>query len=54
MTIFPEVVTEGKVDFEKLKQLLGEYVDDSNERYNFTLTVKGEPCVYPKHLHWER
>jgi len=32
MTMFPEVVTEGKVDFEKLKQLLGEYVDDSNER----------------------
>jgi len=41
MTIFPEVVTEGKVDFEKLKQLLGEYVDDSNERYNFTWNGKG-------------
>src|SRR5690606_34118303 len=41
MTIFPEVVTDGKVDFEKLKQLLGEYVDDSNERYNFTWNGKG-------------
>lgn len=41
MTMFPEVVTEGKVDFEKLKQLLGEYVDDSNERYNFTWNGKG-------------
>jgi adenine-specific DNA-methyltransferase len=41
MTMFPEVVTEGKVDFEKLKQLLGEYVEDSNERYNF-------------HLEWQR
>jgi len=41
MTIFPEVVTEGKVDFEKLKQVLGEYVDDSNERYNFTWNGKG-------------
>lgn len=41
MTLFPEVVTEGKVDFEKLKQLLGEYVDDSNERYNFAWNGKG-------------
>jgi adenine-specific DNA-methyltransferase len=39
--MFPEVVTEGKVDFEKLKQVLGEYVDDSNERYNFTWNGKG-------------
>ena len=39
--IFPEVVTEGKIDFEKLKQVLGEYVDDSNERYNFTWNGKG-------------
>ncbi len=41
MTMFPEVVTEGKVDFEKLRQVLGEYVDDSNERYNFTWNGKG-------------
>ncbi len=41
MTIFPEVVTDGKIDFEKLKQLLGEYVDDNNERYNFTWNGKG-------------
>src|SRR5690554_3403953 len=41
MTIFPEVVTEGKVDFEKLKQILGEYVEESNERYNFTWNGKG-------------
>ncbi len=41
MTMFPEVVTEGKVDFEKLKQVLGEYVEDSNERYNFTWNGKG-------------
>ena len=39
--IFPEVVTEGKIDFDKLRQLLGEYVDDSNERYNFTWNGKG-------------
>ena len=39
--IFPEVFTEDKVDFEKLKQVLGEYVEDSNERYNFTWNGKG-------------
>ena len=41
MQLFPEVVTEGKVDFEKLQQILGEYVEDSNERYNFTWNGKG-------------
>lgn len=39
--LFPEVFTEGKVDFEKLKQVLGEYVEDSNERYNFSWNGKG-------------
>lgn len=40
--IFPEVFTEDKVDFEKLKQVLGNYVEDSNERYNFTWNGKGQ------------
>lgn len=40
-TIFPEVFTEDKVDFEKLQQVLGNYVEDSNERYNFTWNGKG-------------
>jgi len=40
-TVFPEVITEGKVDFEKLRQVLGEYVEDSTERYNFTWNGKG-------------
>lgn len=31
--IFPEVVTEGKVDLEKLKATLGNDVNFSNERY---------------------
>ena len=39
--IFPDVFEEGKIDFEKLKQDLGEYVDDDNERYNFTWNGKG-------------
>ncbi len=39
--LFPEVFTEGKIDFGKLGQVLGEYVEDSNERYNFTWNGKG-------------
>lgn len=34
--LFPEVVTEGKIDFDKLKLILGEEIDDRNERYEFT------------------
>ena len=33
--LFPEVVSEGKVDFEMLKTMLGETVDDRTERYSF-------------------
>ena len=40
--IFPDVFTEDKVDFEKLQQVLGDYVEDSNERYNFTWNGKGQ------------
>lgn len=40
--IFPDVFTEGKVDFEKLQQVLGNYQEDSNERYNFTWNGKGQ------------
>lgn len=39
--LFPEAFTEEKVDFEKLQQLLGEYVEDNDERYNFTWNGKG-------------
>lgn len=39
--LFPEVTEEGKVDFDKLKQLLGEYVDDDEERYSFKWNGKG-------------
>jgi adenine-specific DNA-methyltransferase len=40
--LFPEVCCEGKIDFDKLKQVLGEYTDDSAERYNFTWNGKGQ------------
>ena len=32
-TLFPEAFTEGGVDFEVLRQLLGDAVDESNEKY---------------------
>ncbi|NLW48461.1 MAG: site-specific DNA-methyltransferase, partial [Firmicutes bacterium] len=35
-SLFPEIVTEDKIDFEKLQAVLGEYIDNDNERYNFT------------------
>ena len=39
--LFPECACDGKVDFDKLKQVLGEFVDDDTERYNFTWNGKG-------------
>jgi adenine-specific DNA-methyltransferase len=38
--LFPEVVTEGKVDFVKLQATLGQEVDDRPERYRFTWAGK--------------
>ena len=32
-TLFPEAFTEGKIDFEVFKQLLGGMVDDRDEKY---------------------
>ena len=34
--IFPEIVTENKIDFNKLKNILGDEIDESHEKYNFT------------------
>jgi len=34
--LFPEIVTEDKIDFDKLKEVLGKYTEEDNERYNFT------------------
>ncbi|MDD3162257.1 MAG: site-specific DNA-methyltransferase, partial [Bacteroidales bacterium] len=40
--LFPDVFYEGKIDFDKLKQVLGEYIENENERYNFTWNGKGK------------
>ncbi|WP_348708407.1 site-specific DNA-methyltransferase [uncultured Pseudoalteromonas sp.] len=38
--LFPDVFSEGKIDFDALKAVLGEAIDDSGERYNFTWNGK--------------
>ncbi len=40
--IFPEVFSEGKIDFSKLEEELGAFKEDANERYNFTWNGKSE------------
>jgi len=34
--LFPKVFTKGKVGFDTLKEVPGEFVDDHDERYSFT------------------
>ena len=34
--LFPEIVNEDKIDFEKFKAIFGGEIDDSSERYSFT------------------
>ncbi len=34
--IFPEIVTEDKIDFDELRLILGEEIDDSKEKFSFT------------------
>jgi adenine-specific DNA-methyltransferase len=38
--IFPEAFTEGKIDFDVLKETLGEYRETREERYNFSWAGK--------------
>lgn len=44
--IFPEIVLEDKIDFEALKLLLGQEIDDSNEKYQFTWNGKNQTKKY--------
>lgn len=34
--LFPEIMEDGKIDFDKLREVLGGNVDDGQERYAFT------------------
>lgn len=40
--LFPEIITEDKIDFDKLKAVLGNFIEDDSERYNFTWKGKAE------------
>jgi len=40
--LFPEAFTEGKINFDALKEVLGEYVDGREERYSFTWNGKSK------------
>lgn len=40
--LFPNVVTEGKVDFDKLRIILGDQIDDRVEKYQFTWNGKSD------------
>lgn len=40
--LFPEVLTEGKIDFKVLKQILGEEVEEEEEYYKFTWAGKSK------------
>ncbi|WP_428357359.1 site-specific DNA-methyltransferase [Methyloprofundus sp.] len=41
-SLFPDVFSEGKIDFDKLQQALGETLETQDERYNFTWHGKAQ------------
>ena len=42
--LFPEAFTEGKIDFDVLRQLLGDSVDDGEEKYGLNWHGKRRAC----------
>src|SRR5690554_1466549 len=40
--LFPNVVTEDKIDFDKLRLILGDDIDEGNEKYQFTWPGKAD------------
>src|ERR1700726_3774066 len=38
--LFPEAVSEGKIDFDRLRAALGDFVETRPERYSFTWAGK--------------
>lgn len=40
--LFPEVFSEGKIDFDKLRLVLGDNIEENDERYQFTWNGKSE------------
>ena len=46
--IFPQVFSEGKIDFKKLRVALGDVVDTQPERYSFTWLENATQRYYYK------
>lgn len=44
--LFPAIVTDGRVDFEVLRQLLGDAVEDGNERYGLNWKGKAQARAF--------
>ena len=40
--LFPETVEEGKINFDILRAILGDKIDDSREKYQFTWNGKAK------------
>ena len=40
--LFPEIVTEDKIDFDKFRVIFGDEIENSSERYSFTWNGKSE------------
>lgn len=40
--LFPNVITEGKIDFDVLKEMLGDEIEERKEKYQFTWPGKAE------------
>src|SRR5699024_3985171 len=40
--LFPEIVTEDKIDFEKFRVIFGDEVETSSEKYSFTWNGKND------------
>ena len=54
-SIFPEVVSEGKINFEKLKIVLGGEIDNKEESYSFNWAGKKDAfrSISPRQkVHW--
>src|SRR5947209_18514272 len=43
--VFPQVFSEGKIDFKKLRAALGDMVDNQPERYSFTWAGKRDTTL---------
>ncbi len=41
--LFPDVLTEGRIDFDQLKRVLGEWIEPDRER--FGLICQGKPLA---------